>query len=151
MNGPTPSCRSRRNVSCSRSRGRRFITRRRAKARYLDNIFIERLWRSLKYECVYLHAWETGSQAKAGVGRWITFYNHQRPHAAHGGQGTSPAVRSCPSHCAACLSQSRTSARLCRGLAPKGSDAGRCRILRLGWITAQRVYPFVNFSLRNGL
>ena len=60
------------------------------KARYLDNIFIERLWRSLKYECVYLHAWETGSQAKAGVGRWITFYNHLRPHAAHGGQ--SPAV-----------------------------------------------------------
>ncbi|WP_370651184.1 IS3 family transposase [Cypionkella sp.] len=60
------------------------------KARYLDNIFIERLWRSLKYECVYLHAWETGSQAKAGVGRWITFYNHLRPHAAHGGQ--PPAV-----------------------------------------------------------
>ena len=61
-----------------------------AKGRCLDNIFIERLWRSLKYECVYLHAWETGSQAKAGVGRWITFYNHQRPHAAHGGQ--PPAV-----------------------------------------------------------
>ena len=60
------------------------------KARYLDNIFIERLWRSLKYECVYLHAWETGSQAKAGLGRWITFYNHLRPHAAHGGQ--PPAV-----------------------------------------------------------
>jgi putative transposase len=38
----------------------------------------------------YLHAWETGSQAKAGIGRWITFYNHQRPHAAHGGQ--PPAV-----------------------------------------------------------
>ncbi|ATG37883.1 putative transposase (plasmid) [Phaeobacter piscinae] len=60
------------------------------KGRCLDNIFIERLWRSLKYECVYLHAWETGSQAKAGVGRWLTFYNRQRPHAAHGGQ--SPAV-----------------------------------------------------------
>ena len=42
---------------------------------------MSRLWRSLKYECVYLHAWETGSQAKAGVGRWINFYNHQRPHA----------------------------------------------------------------------
>ena len=56
------------------------------KARYLDNIFIERLWRSLKYECVYLHAWETGSQAKAGVGRWVTFYNYLRPHAAHCGQ-----------------------------------------------------------------
>ena len=35
-------------------------------------------------------AWETGSQAKAWVGRWITFYNHQRPHAAHGGK--PPAV-----------------------------------------------------------
>ena len=53
---------------------------------HLYNIVIERLWRSLKYECVYLHAWETGSQAKAGVGRWIAFYNHQRPHTAHGGQ-----------------------------------------------------------------
>jgi putative transposase len=60
------------------------------KGRCLDNIFIERLWRSLKYECVYLHAWETGSQAKAGAGRWIDFYNHQRPHAAHGGR--PPAV-----------------------------------------------------------
>ena len=61
-----------------------------AKGRFLDNIFIERLWRSLKYECVYLHAWETGSQARVGIGRWITFYNHQRPHTAHGGQ--PPAV-----------------------------------------------------------
>lgn len=61
-------------------------TSKAAKGRCLDNIFIERLRRSLKYECVYLHAWETGSQAKAGVGRWITFYNHQRPHAAHGRQ-----------------------------------------------------------------
>ena len=41
---------------------------------------MSRLWQSLKHECVYLHSWETGSQAKAGVGRWITFYNHQRPH-----------------------------------------------------------------------
>ncbi len=56
------------------------------KARYLDNISIERLWRSRTYERVCLHAWETGPQARAGVGRWITFYNHQRPHAAHGGQ-----------------------------------------------------------------
>jgi len=60
------------------------------KGRCLDNIFIERLWRSLKYECVYLHAWQTGSQAKAGVSRWITFYNHHRPHTAHAGQ--PPAV-----------------------------------------------------------
>ncbi|WP_245964015.1 IS3 family transposase [Roseinatronobacter ekhonensis] len=60
------------------------------KGRYLDNIFIERLWRTLKYECVYLHAWETGSQARAGVRKWMEFYNHRRPHKALGGQ--PPAV-----------------------------------------------------------
>ena len=51
---------------------------------------MSRLWRSLKYECVYLHAWETGSQAKAGVSQWITFYNYHRPHSSLG--GTPPAV-----------------------------------------------------------
>jgi putative transposase len=60
------------------------------KGRYLDNIFIERLWRTLKYECVYLYAWETGSQARAGVRKWMEFYNHRRPHKALGGR--SPAV-----------------------------------------------------------
>ena len=50
------------------------------KGRFLDNIFVERLWRSLKYECVYLHAWETGSEAKAGVNKWMEFYNRKRPH-----------------------------------------------------------------------
>jgi len=56
------------------------------KGRCIDNVFIERLWRSQKYECVYLDAWETGSQAKTGVGAWVNFYNHQRPHTAHGGR-----------------------------------------------------------------
>ena len=56
------------------------------KGRFLDNIFVERLWRSLKYECVYLHAWETGSQARAGLQEWIEFYNHKRPHSAHAGK-----------------------------------------------------------------
>jgi len=56
---------------------------------------MSRLWRSLKYECVYLHAWETGSQAKAGVGRWTTFYYRQRPHAAHGRE--LPALVCCKS------------------------------------------------------
>ena len=60
------------------------------KGRFLDNIFVERLWRSLKYECVYLHAWETGSEAKAGDGKWMGFYNQKRPHSALGGQ--PPAV-----------------------------------------------------------
>ena len=50
------------------------------------NIFVERLLRSLKYECVYLHAWETGSEAKAGVRKWIDFYNHRRPHSSLGGK-----------------------------------------------------------------
>ena len=56
------------------------------KGRFLDNIFVERLWRSLKYECVYLHAWETGSEAKAGVKKWMDFYNNNRPHSALGGK-----------------------------------------------------------------
>ena len=56
------------------------------KGRFLDNIFIERLWRSLKYECVYLHAFSGGRDARAGIGRWVDFYNHHRPHAAHGGR-----------------------------------------------------------------
>ena len=60
------------------------------KGRFLDNIFIERLWRTLKYECVYLHAWETGSETKAAIRKWMTFYNHQRPHSALGGR--SPAL-----------------------------------------------------------
>jgi putative transposase len=60
------------------------------KGRFLDNIFVERLWRSLKYECIYLHAWETGSEARDSVRKWIEFYNHKRPHSALGGK--PPAV-----------------------------------------------------------
>ena len=53
--------------------------------RWMDNIFIERLWRSLKYECVYLNAFETGSEARQGIGHWIDLYNSERPHSAHAG------------------------------------------------------------------
>lgn len=56
------------------------------KGRSRDNIFIERPWRTLKYECLYLHAWETGSQARAAVRQWMEFYNHRRPHKALGEQ-----------------------------------------------------------------
>ncbi len=52
------------------------------RGRWLDNVFIERLWRSLKYECVYLHAFETGSELRAGLTRWIGYYNAGRPHSA---------------------------------------------------------------------
>ena len=56
------------------------------RGRWLDNVFIERLWRSLKYECVYLSAFETGSEARAGIGKWLTYYNAERPHSALGGK-----------------------------------------------------------------
>jgi hypothetical protein len=46
------------------------------------NIFVERLWRSLKYEDIYLRAYGTGSEARLGIGRWIAGYNTTRPHQA---------------------------------------------------------------------
>src|ERR1700719_3856583 len=50
------------------------------KGRCMDNVFIERLWRSLKYEEVYLHAYGNVATAKAGIGAWLGFYNEERPH-----------------------------------------------------------------------
>jgi putative transposase len=52
--------------------------------RWIDNRMIERLWRSLKYECIYLNAFETGSQARTGIGKWLGYYNTERPHSTHG-------------------------------------------------------------------
>ena len=54
------------------------------KERWIDNRMIERLWRSLKYECVYLHAFEKGSEAKSGIGKWLVYYNVERPYSTHG-------------------------------------------------------------------
>ncbi len=51
----------------------------------MDNIFIERLWRSLKYEAVYLHDLTDGFHAERVIGEWIDFYNTVRPHSALGG------------------------------------------------------------------
>ena len=47
-----------------------------------DNVFVERLWKSVKYEEVYLHAYDSVSEAKAGIGRYLAFYNGRRPHSA---------------------------------------------------------------------
>jgi len=52
------------------------------RGRFMDNIFIERLWRSIKYEEVHLKAYADGREARAGIGWWMTFYNFQRPHQA---------------------------------------------------------------------
>jgi putative transposase len=54
------------------------------KGRYTDNLFIERLWRSLKYEEVYLRAYAGGTEARAGIGGYFGFYNGERPHQALG-------------------------------------------------------------------
>ena len=52
------------------------------KGAWRDNVFVERLWRSIKYEEVYLHAYKTVSEARAGIGRYLTFYNSRRPHSS---------------------------------------------------------------------
>ena len=56
------------------------------RGRWMDNVFIERLWRSLKYECVYLHAFETGSELRARLSRWIGYYNTRRPYSILAGR-----------------------------------------------------------------
>ena len=54
------------------------------KGRCMDNIFVERLWRSLKYEEVYLNAYASVAEAKAGIGAWLDFYNEERQHQSLG-------------------------------------------------------------------
>ncbi len=56
------------------------------RGRCMDNIFIERLWRSLKYEAVYLHELTDGFKAERVIAEWIDFYNTERPHSALAGQ-----------------------------------------------------------------
>jgi putative transposase len=52
------------------------------RGRWMDNVMVERLWRSLKCENVYLNAYETGTEARRGIGSWIDFYNARRPHSS---------------------------------------------------------------------
>ena len=52
------------------------------RGRWMDNVFIERLWRSLKHEDIYLKGYADAHEAKAGIARWFAFYNHLRPHQA---------------------------------------------------------------------
>jgi len=52
------------------------------RGRWRDNVFVERVWKSIKYEEVYLHAYESVSQARASIGRYIDFYNTIRPHSS---------------------------------------------------------------------
>jgi putative transposase len=59
------------------------------KGRALDNVFVERLWRSVKYECIYLKEWETVREVRKGLATYFNFYNHERPH--QGINGKTPA------------------------------------------------------------
>jgi putative transposase len=56
------------------------------RGRWMDNVMIERLWRSLKYECVYLREFETGSDLRRAMAWWFNFYNTRRPHCAFDGR-----------------------------------------------------------------
>ena len=85
------------------------------RGRWMDNVFIERLWRSLKYECVYLHAFETGSELRAGLTRWVGYYNAHRPHSGLAGQTPDEAYyrnapTSSPGHAPVMMSSNRQAA-----------------------------------------
>jgi putative transposase len=56
------------------------------KGRWVDNVFVERLWKSVKYEHVYLHAYDSVSEAKQQLASYFEFYNTARPHSSLGGQ-----------------------------------------------------------------
>ena len=56
------------------------------RGRWMGNVFIGRLWRSLKHECIFLNAFGTGSEARAGIGSWTDHYNRRRPHATFDGR-----------------------------------------------------------------
>jgi putative transposase len=47
-----------------------------------DNVFVERVWRSVKYEEVYRRAYDSVAEARASIGRYLAFYNHKRPHSS---------------------------------------------------------------------
>lgn len=56
------------------------------RGRALDNVFIERLWRSVKYECLYIHRFETGAEVRSGLETYFELYNMRRPHQSLNGQ-----------------------------------------------------------------
>ena len=65
-----------------------------SRGRALDNVFVERLWRSLKWEEVYLREYESVSEAVEGIGEWFRFYNHERPHQGLGNRIPAEVYRS---------------------------------------------------------
>ncbi len=66
------------------------------KGAWRDNVFVERLWRTVKYEEVYLRAYPTAYEARASIGRYLSFYNGKRPHSSHGRQTPDQAYSNQP-------------------------------------------------------
>lgn len=66
------------------------------KGRCLDNVFVERLWRSVKYEEVYLKAYSNVLEAERSLGAYFRFYNEHRPHSSHNGRTPSEVYRNQP-------------------------------------------------------
>jgi putative transposase len=66
------------------------------KGAWRDNVFVERLWRTVKYEEVYLRAYAGVTQARASIGRYLSFYNGKRPHSSLGGQTPDQAYTNLP-------------------------------------------------------
>ncbi len=62
------------------------------KGAWRDNVFVERLWKTVKYEEVYLRAYETVSHARTSIGRYLDFYNGRRPHSSLGWAGKHPTM-----------------------------------------------------------
>jgi putative transposase len=106
------------------------------KGRCMDNIFVERLWRSLKYEEIYLNAYATVAEAKTGIGAWLTFYNEERQHQSLGyrtprqiyeeglwicGRSASPSGSASP----ACRASSASGEMLAFAHIPTGATANR--------------------------
>ena len=69
---PSPACSPRTSIAISMD----------GKGAWRDNVFVERLWRTVKYEEVYLHAYESVTEARASIGRYLDLYNRRRPHAS---------------------------------------------------------------------
>jgi putative transposase len=61
------------------------------KGAWQDNVFVERVWHSVKYEEVYLYAYDSVSEARAFLGRYLSFYNERRPHSSLDGRTTDEA------------------------------------------------------------
>ncbi len=72
------------------------------KGRALDNIFTERLWRTIKYEEVYLHSYAHPKEARASLAHYVDFYNHRRPHQALDYRTPAEVYFGAPDHRARC-------------------------------------------------